>query len=329
MNVALIIPTGIGAEIGGHAGDANPVAKLLAGVADTLITHPNVVNASDINEMPENVWYVDGAMLDGWLTGHYSLRRPLQNRILVVANSPLKHDTINAVNAAYVTIGIDVTLIALNEPLRMVASFQPYGQATGQVTGDLALIDQVSKMSFDALAIHTPIECPRDVAVEYFKNGGVNPWGGVEAVASRAIGEALGKPVAHAPQETITPDDPELWGVLYQSVDQRMAPEAIANTYLHSVLKGLNRAPRMSGNERGLHVDDLDAIVMPWGAQGIPNIEAENLGIPVIAVRENTTIYNDPNFYHTRQVENYWEAAGVLMCMKAGVTPGSVRKHAR
>src|SRR5450759_4624096 len=53
----MIVPTGIGAELGGHAGDATPAARLLAGVCDKLITHPNVVNASDINEMPENGLY--------------------------------------------------------------------------------------------------------------------------------------------------------------------------------------------------------------------------------------------------------------------------------
>ena len=54
FNVVFLVPTGINATIGGHAGDAGPVARLLASVCDTLITHPNVVNASDINEMPEN-----------------------------------------------------------------------------------------------------------------------------------------------------------------------------------------------------------------------------------------------------------------------------------
>ena len=45
FNAVLLVPTGIGAEIGGHAGDATPVATLLASVCDTLVTHPNVVNA--------------------------------------------------------------------------------------------------------------------------------------------------------------------------------------------------------------------------------------------------------------------------------------------
>jgi len=65
FNVAMLIPTGIGAAIGGHAGDATPVAQLLATVCDTLIVHPNVVNASDINEMPTNSLYVEGGASAG------------------------------------------------------------------------------------------------------------------------------------------------------------------------------------------------------------------------------------------------------------------------
>ena len=38
--------TGTGAKIGGFAGDALPVARVMASVADTLITHPNVVNGA-------------------------------------------------------------------------------------------------------------------------------------------------------------------------------------------------------------------------------------------------------------------------------------------
>jgi hypothetical protein len=90
----LIIPTGLGAAIGGNAGDGNPVAKLIAGCCDTLITHPNVVNASDINEMTENTWYVEGSMLDRFLRAEIRLRPPrAYNRILVVANPPVTDET--------------------------------------------------------------------------------------------------------------------------------------------------------------------------------------------------------------------------------------------
>lgn len=40
----MIVPTGIGAAIGGYAGDALPVARALSSVVDCLISHPNVIN---------------------------------------------------------------------------------------------------------------------------------------------------------------------------------------------------------------------------------------------------------------------------------------------
>ena len=52
MNTVFIVPTGIGAEIGGHAGDATPAAKLIGAVSNIIVLHPNVVNASDINIRP-------------------------------------------------------------------------------------------------------------------------------------------------------------------------------------------------------------------------------------------------------------------------------------
>ena len=69
FNVVMLIPTGIGADLGGHAGDAGPVARLLAEVSDTVVLHPNVVNASDINEMPTNSLYVEGSVVTRLLMG--------------------------------------------------------------------------------------------------------------------------------------------------------------------------------------------------------------------------------------------------------------------
>lgn len=39
----MIVPTGVGAAIGGYAGDALPVVRALASVVDCLISHPNVM----------------------------------------------------------------------------------------------------------------------------------------------------------------------------------------------------------------------------------------------------------------------------------------------
>ena len=320
MNIVLIVPTGIGAEIGGHAGDANPVCKLMASLCDTLVTHPNVVNASDINEMPDNVWYVEGSMLDRFMEHRICLKQPHQNKILVVVNSPISKDTINAVAAARVTIGIDAEILELNTPLRMIASFDD-GCATGEVLGWQELAQQVRGLNYDALALHTPIEVSREVALAYYHSGGVNPWGGVEAQASRLIATELDKPVAHAPIENMSSEDITI--VLDEEIDPRMAPEVISSCYLHCVLKGLNRAPRI--DHRGLSVHDIDVMVSPDNCHGRPHRACIKRRIPVIVVRENKTICNQDSHPDFIYVENYWEAVGVIACMKAGITKESVR----
>ena len=84
FNVVMIVPTGIGAELGGHAGDATPAATLLASVCDTLITHPNVLNASDIVQVPANALYVEGSVIAQLMMGTVGLRRVRNNRLLVL-----------------------------------------------------------------------------------------------------------------------------------------------------------------------------------------------------------------------------------------------------
>jgi len=53
-----IVPTGIGCEVGGFAGDALPTAKLLASASGCLITHPNVMNGGTLSEKDKNIFYV-------------------------------------------------------------------------------------------------------------------------------------------------------------------------------------------------------------------------------------------------------------------------------
>ena len=71
----LIVPTGVGAEIGGYAGDAIPVARLLAQVCDRLITHPNVLNGASLYWNIPNALYVEGYGLDKFAAGCWGLLR--------------------------------------------------------------------------------------------------------------------------------------------------------------------------------------------------------------------------------------------------------------
>lgn len=316
MNTVLIIPTGVGAEIGGHAGDANPVAKLLASVSDLLITHPNVVNASDINEMTDNTLYVEGSILDRFLRGDIELRQIAYNRILLVVNAPVDLNIVNAVSAARATIGADISILELSTPLEMIAKTED-GCATGDVLGWRQLVKQIGEYEFDALAIATPITVEAEVALNYLREGGVNPWGGVEAVASKLIANALDKPVAHSPfGHGVMADFKEI-------VDPRMAAELLSECYLHCVFKGLHQAPRIG---KGLSVDSVSCLVTPVGCVREPHWACLEKGIPIIAVRENTTCLNDEMPEEFIFVDNYLEAAGMIASMRAGVYWPSVRR---
>ena len=70
-----IVPTGIGCEIGGFAGDALPSAKLLASASGCLITHPNVMNGGSLSEYDERILYVEGYSLDRFAKGELGLKK--------------------------------------------------------------------------------------------------------------------------------------------------------------------------------------------------------------------------------------------------------------
>lgn len=312
----MIVPTGIGCEIGGHCGDAAPVARLLGECCDNLILHPNVVNASDLNEMPPNSLYVEGSQLDLFLEGKILLQKVMSNKVLVVVNKA-DYQSINAVSAARTSLGINAEILELNKPLRLIAQMKD-GIATGIVENWQELVDQVKHLEFDALALATPITVDRKTIEEYFEHGGVNPVGGVEAVASKLIADALGKPVAHGPVDYALSDHKKV-------VDPRMAVEIITENFVHCILKGLHKAPRLS-KERGLSVKDVSVMVSPYGCFGRPHQACIKAGVPVIVVKENKSFLNHPENNKFIYVDNYWEAAGLIMCLKSGVKPSTVRR---
>lgn len=326
MNIVFIIPTGIGCKIGGHAGDASPVAKMFGAICDNLIIHPNVVNASDINEMPENSWYVEGSLLDRFLQGQFDLKKPYRNKILLAVNKPIHRDTWNAVFAARNTIGAEIEIVELETPFTMKAHFDPDGSANGIVNGHEELIAQVSEHDFDALAIHSEIEVDRDVVIEYLENGGVNPWGGVEALASKIIAKAINKPVAHAPLEReATISDKEMMQFYKHPVYPEIAAEVLSVAYIHCVFKGLNAAPRIVDRLQGFGQQEIDFLISPFGCIGMPHMECLDAGIPVIAVQENTTIFQQTD-ERIIYVDNYLEAAGIICCERSGVNYEMVKR---
>jgi hypothetical protein len=343
FNVALIVPTGIGAEIGGHAGDAAPMARLLGAACDTLITHPNAVNASDLNEMPTNALYVEGSVLCRLLMGTVGLQTVRSNRILVVIDDHqdemFVNLAINAVNAARTAYGLDCArVVQLNPSITLLAEYSASGSAVGRVEALERLFEVLDQYrhEYDAVAVSSVITVPPEYHMDYFRSEGgmINPWGGVEAMLTHAVSTIYNIPSAHSPMlesREIANADP---GV----VDPRMAAEAVSNAFMHCILKGLHRSPRIVTDSIAmwhhsvLTAADISCLVIPDGCLGLPTLAALEQGIKVIAVRENRNLMQNDlsalpwassQFY---RVENYWEAVGVMTAIKAGVSPNSVRR---
>ncbi len=321
MNIVFIVPTGIGAEIGGHAGDATPAAKLIASLCDTLFVHPNVVNASDINEMTENMLYVEGSILDRFLEGQIGLEEVHSNKILLAVNSPVKHETVNAVSAARATIGADIEILEIEMPLKMIASVTD-GRASGEIYNIDEAIRQVVQYDFDVLVVNTPIEANDDDIEDYLtKDGGTNIWGGVEAKLSKLMSEKLNKPVIHAPVE-----NSEVFKMFNEVVEPRKAAEVVSTCYLHCCLKGGHTAPKISQMSPAYWNTDIDFLVSPVNVFGRPHAACVRAGIPVIAVKENKTVLDDDMPDSFIIAENYLEVAGIISAKKAGVLLESIKR---
>lgn len=346
FTTVLLVPTGIGAEIGGHAGDAGPVARLLASCCDTLITHPNVVNASDINEIPDNGLYVEGSVISRLLMGTVGLERVRSNRVLVVIDDhpdeSFVNMAINSVNAARASYGLRCPkVVCLSPPVKLMAQYTTGGSAAGRVENFNQLHNVLVEFrgDYDAVALSSVIAVPHEYHLGYFRAAGdmVNPWGGVEAMLTHAVSLLHNVPSAHSPMfesREIADIDP---GV----VDPRMAAEAVSCTFLQSILKGLHRSPRIVTDESSMQhtgvitAEDVSCLVIPYGCVGLPTLAALEQGTPVIAVSENKNLMRNvlrvlpwkPGQLWV--VENYWEAAGVISAMRAGLAPESVRRPLR
>jgi len=336
FNVALLIPTGIGAEIGGHAGDGNPVAKLLAASCDTLITHPNVVNASEINELPNNGLYVEGSILTRMLLGQIGLRKVINNRILVLVDKHrdeiINDMVVNAVSAARATLGVECDVTFLDETAKGSVEFSPSGRAAGKIDNleNILNVIKTNKSNYDAFALSTIIDVPVNFYKDYFEHNkiDVNPWGGYEAMLTHSIAELLNVPCAHAPMMS----NLQIKDLEYGIVDPRKAPEVLSTTWLYCIIKGLHKSPQIVSREDGINIDDISCLIIPDGCIGLPTLACMESKIPIIAVKENKNIMKNDltKLPFSRggliRVNNYLEAAGVLQAMRKGISLESVQR---
>ena len=332
-----IIPTGIGCEIGGFAGDALPAAKLLASASGCLITHPNVMNGGSLSEKHEEIFYVEGYSLDRFVKGEIGLKNVKKQKIGIIFDSSIENEILirhlQVADACVATLGIDVdSYVLTEEPLEIVIDSKSKVMSEGLIKNPDTLIEAGERLINRGItAIAIVAKFPDDIDLvetnSYREGKGVDPIAGVEAIISHLISKFLKVPCAHAP--ALNPI------ALNEKIDPRAASEEIGYTFLPSVLIGLSKAPNLielTGNYKNitLHPNDVESIVVPTGALGGEGVLAGiERGLYIIAVKnENIINLDNHNFNYPKliEVDNYFEAAGLILAIREGINLKSIQR---
>tara|TARA_Y100001968_G_scaffold308895_1_gene328192 strand:+ start:4096 stop:5151 length:1056 start_codon:yes stop_codon:yes gene_type:complete len=332
-----IVPTGIGCEIGGFAGDALPSAKLLASASGCLITHPNVMNGGSLSASDERIFYVEGFSLDRFAKGELGLQKVNQQKIGIIFDCDIEKDILirhlQVADACVATLGINIgSYVITDKPVGVVISNQLSGSSSGYIKNPKELIKAGKKLikhGITAIAIVTrfPDNLDSNKIDLYRKGIGIDSIAGVEAVISHLISKYIKVPCAHAP--AFAQIDIE------ESLDPRAASEEIGFTFLPSVLIGLNKAPNLielpfAHKRINIYPDEVEVIIVPNGALGGEAVLASmERGINIISVK-NSNALNVSNTYLSypefTEVNNYFEAAGLLLSIREGINSNSIRR---
>ena len=331
FTVVLIVPTGVGAAIGGYAGDALPIARAVSQISDRLITHPNVLNGAQLYWSLDNTYYVEGYGLDRFAAGQWGLNPVRQNKIGLLLDKGIEPELrlrhIQAADAARATLGLSLTDYTVTDaPLEVELRVADSGASWGTIGNPGSLLRAADKLidRGGAEAIAVVARFPDDddsIELQNYRYGsGVDHLAGAEAVISHLIVRNFGIPAAHAPALKPLTADPQ--------VSPRAAAEELGYTFLPCVLVGLSRAPQFVTQTELFSIDTIlknsvKAAIVPYSACGGSAIMSfANSATEIIAVTNNSTqidVTPEPLGIKVTKVNSYLEALGVLVARKAGI----------
>ena len=291
--IAFVVPTGIGASVGGFAGDASHVARNFAKDFNVIV-NPNVVNAACFSGITDNMLYVEGWTLSQFIKGNLRLLPSSNNKVGVIFDKGISQGIlnvhINTINAVKTVYGIDIMGYEITEEPCKVEFYNTIsGISSGSVLNNETLLKAGKRLvekGVNTIAVVCKFEEPPE---DNYQNGeGVDIVGGVEAVISHYLTRELKMPVAHSPAfEDIT--------ISKEIVDPKTAAEYITPTFLPCILLGLSNAPLFSYEkvEHYIGIESLKALVMPYNSLGSSIVlDALVKNIKVYAVKENTSVLN-------------------------------------
>ena len=329
----MIIPTGIGASIGGYAGDGLPTARLISQVCDRLITHPNVLNGAQLFWNMTNALYVEGYGLDQFAAGNWGLRPVRQNKIGMILDQGIEDDLrmrhIQAADACRATLGLSVTdYVITDAPLNVNLQLSEAGASWGTIenVGSLLraaekLIKQAGVGAIAVVARFPDEEEDSELLAQYRQGSGVDALAGAEAVISHLLVKEFQIPCAHAPALEAITIEPDL--------SPKAAAEELGYTFLPCVMAGLSKAPQFVTDPNAnyqsgiIWASEVDSLVIPASAcGGSAVLNLSQTDTLIIAVNENDTalsIFPETVGIKACRVNSYLEAIGVLVAHRAGL----------
>ena len=335
MPTLMLVPTGIGCDIGGYAGDALPSARLLAAASGCLITHPNVMNGASLYWSDSRVHYVEGYGLDRFAVGEWALRSVRRQRIGLLLDAGIEPELaqrqIQVAEGCHATLGLEIgPVVSTDQPLQVSLERGASGASWGRLGCPDALLRAGERLKqAGATAIAVVARFPEDPEsgdlAAYRQGSGVDALAGAEAVISHVLVKHLQIPCAHAPALDPLPLDPQL--------DPRAAGEELGYTFLACVLVGLSRAPDLvaAGRHRpgDLSVEQLGAVVVPEGALGGEAVLAcLEQNVPLITVENPSVLSVTAERLglggSLLQARSYAEAAGFVLALREGLSPASL-----
>ncbi|QEY33131.1 DUF3326 domain-containing protein [Synechococcus sp. RSCCF101] len=327
----MVVPTGIGCEVGGYAGDALPAARLLAAASGGLITHPNVLNAAALYWPDPRLLYVEGWALDRFCAAELALRPRRSRRVGLLIDAGLEPELQRrhrqVADAVRVSLGLPIGPVLVSDApfgvsLRLGSSGTSWGgleNPSSLLRGGEALV--ASGAEAIAVVARFPDEPDSEALAAYRRGDGVDGLAGAEAVISHLLVCELGLPCAHAPALAPLP--------VMADLDPRAAAEEIGHTFLSCVLVGLSQAPDLVApgdvGPGDLTSDRIGAVVAPAGALGGAAVLAcAERGIPVIAVQNPCALTVDAAALGLTVIpaQSYVEAAGWLTLLREGLDAG-------
>lgn len=266
--IALSIPTGVGADIGGYAGDFGYIARKFANHFYCIV-NPNAVNGGILSAINYDMAYMEGYLFDSFFEGKikFNPKKPYQtNKIGVIFDSAIKENVknihLNTLSALQMVQGANISAIEYTKEPIGVEIVIENGISTGNLKNPKSLLDAAKnliKKGVEAIAVISWFDEDCE-DVDYSNGDGIDPIGGVEAIISHLITKEFNIPCANCPAFLN-------YDILETIQNPKVASEMISSTYLPCVIQGLMIAPNISKNAL-IKNNDVKYLIVPYNATG-------------------------------------------------------------